>query len=296
MSLIKSIICIVLTLGSSVVYAEDLWLCDNSCSSSYSLARNMSRIYNDGDIFSVININDNTASTYRVDIIYRFGEMFETVRNITTTFHASSSLNEINSAIDNFEKGSYRIPTDLPDTTYDDELNSVHDFLINRESIVPIIAWIDENPEFEERISELEDFVERNPSNIESIVRKVLEDIPWTVEIVFEDGSKMDVTFNLKAVNNEDEGTTELEVVNLEFADDSAKDKKDRPVPDELSDIDDGMTFRFDNDEEFFTFFDYSNIVFEGELDWRTRCNEVKLTVCSTEDGVRSCVKQILCL
>jgi hypothetical protein len=270
---------IILTLLSSLIYenafAENIIPCDSSCAGPFSKARQSIASYSNGDVFSIIDLNDMTAYSYRVESYRRGGEVIERAVQITTTANALNQLGSLKYALDQIELEKYSIPRDLPDTPWDDGLGSAADFIQDRNAQGFISEYINNNLTLVDRIGVY-------GSVLAAIFKKIIE-INATITVEFEDGSKMQMVL----VALPEEG------IELEYIENSAEDSEGTKIPDSLDDF--KGIFRFANNRDFEGFLgvaDYFDVI----VSTRQQCSPVSTVTCIVDtDGTGSCSLSFSC-
>ncbi|BFM05459.1 hypothetical protein [Halioxenophilus aromaticivorans] len=106
-------------LVSQQTLAEKLYICDLSCDSSGKLARQIAPKLKEGTIFSVVNIINYTANTYRVKVVRKpHGIELYTYQIVATTTKSRSAIADIEKAAIQFLK-PYAIPSSVTPSAYD---------------------------------------------------------------------------------------------------------------------------------------------------------------------------------
>jgi hypothetical protein len=108
-----------MTVGSAK--AEDLYACDNGCSSSLTKALQLAPSLPHGTVISVIDLKNDTAKTYKTKHYYNAGaeEWIEKVTVVTTTQKAINALALITSKKNGILAYKVELPISIAETATD---------------------------------------------------------------------------------------------------------------------------------------------------------------------------------
>jgi hypothetical protein len=121
MKLYIFLLTLVFSIISSSAKAETLYPCDLNCNSFVNEDYQIATGSPDGMVFSIIDIDDEIAKTYEVEVYYSngAGEYFERAVQIATTQNALNALQSIKVKKSQIAAYSVQIPTSIADTAYD---------------------------------------------------------------------------------------------------------------------------------------------------------------------------------
>ncbi len=224
------------TLASLNGFAEEIIACGKECSSMDRKASNEARWMYNGKIFSVIDTYNFQVKSYKSVWKWRFGEeFFDKALPITTTYSGQRALKDLVDAKNALRLQKVQIPSDLPETSYDDKIESVYQLFTQPQLEGRISNYINQN------LSAMET-VGAYGSTILSIFGKVV-DVNAEITIEFPDGST--ASFTVKAIKDTDSG--------FEFAylPETAIDNESTPIPEGSLDFLGNYTFENDLNANF---------------------------------------------
>lgn len=115
-----------LLLQVHVTKAESIYACDINCNNPFSVALNNAPLHVAGDRFSVIDTKNNTVVTYLVEEFQWYGEPFQRAVETSTTSYAYATLQEFTELKKTSSTITLTIPEDLPNTSQDDNTDTVY--------------------------------------------------------------------------------------------------------------------------------------------------------------------------
>jgi hypothetical protein len=111
---ICSLIVLISTFCMSANASETFYACKQPCTNLSTQAKNIAHIKNPGDIFSIINADTLTATTYRGKLVYIWGEPFVVAEGIPTSNEASQKVVSVKNWKTAMKQVNITIPVSLP--------------------------------------------------------------------------------------------------------------------------------------------------------------------------------------
>lgn len=265
----KILITLIFVVFTPFTFAEPIHLCQDGCQGNFSLARGISNIYWDGQIFSIINTNTFEVSTYRTEISTKFGEPIWSARQITTTANALNVSNNIKRPIQNLRQSTIQIPENVTDSAFNLMNNSR-----NRNNTSD---FINSNLGFVERVEAVAGSM---------LGSGIVGNFRTLIPVQFSDGSTADFV-----VTGIDEG---FSVVETEFVPTSARDSDNNTIPNSAASM--GGTFEFPTESNFNNFLNLGTSL-GASFFFEFQCTQVTTVTCivGADDSV-SCTSRVSCL
>ncbi len=259
-------------------HAEQIIACGESCSSMNIKARNEARWMYNGQIFSVIDTRSFEVRSYKSIWKWSFGEeFFDRAQRISTTYSGNSALNQLISAKNSLDLAKVRLPSNLPNTGHNDEIESVYQIFLQPQLETNISAYINQNMSNWEQIGAY-------GSAVLEIFNKIV-DIDASIRVEFPDGST--ALFVLKNVHEVEEG------FDFEYLAGSARDTDGTKIPERGPDYIGDYYFSNDSNVEYFR--ELGERIHQIKFDLRNQCTATTTMTCNYIKTEVSCLVSYRC-
>lgn len=250
--------------------AEEIYPCDANCTGKFSAAMRIATGVPNGTVFSVIDLNDWTAATYRADQFYRFGEYIERAVPIPTTSNALKALGDLKRTVHSIQSGTISIPGDIA--------RNAHEVVASSQAREAVARYLDQNQPLFTSLGSLTGALLR-------IFNKIV-DVNFYVPVEFEDGST--ARFEVTGL-----GLDENNGIVVEFAlqDGSATDSDGNNIPDSEDRVIGERFFNSEANQQLF-----ARVADLFGASFRTGgCKTVNATVCVKSETGFSCTTFTVC-